>query len=118
MPPLSESNKDDVFSKVYRFLEKSYIFENLNTSRLFLYNTTRKCFYMLKLDENKKYMSILRIKSDCCKIVARISFYNDIEYKSCLPGNVRLYLEKNISKKNKKYTYSELESMFYDKMIV
>lgn len=118
MPPLSESNKDDVFSKVYRFLEKCYIFENLNTSQLHLYNTTRKCFYVLNLSTNKRFMSILRIKSDCCKIVARISFYNDIEYKSCLPENTRLCLERNISKKNKKYTYSELECAFYDKMIV
>lgn len=110
--------QDPRISKVYSFLEKCYIFDDLNTSWLFLYNTTRKCFYMLKLSENKKYMSILRIKMDCCKIVARIHFYNDEEYKLWLPENVRLYVEKNISKKNNKYTYSELEYMLYNKMII
>ncbi len=111
-------DKDDVLLKVNRFLNNCYLFENMNTSRLYLYNTTKKCFYML-CNGGVQFLGIYRLQNDGrVKMVARISFYNDIEYNTCLPDNVRLYLEKNKCKKHKIYKQHQLECIFYNNLII
>ncbi len=109
---------DEIADKLNNFFNNCYLFNNINSSYLYMYNTNKNCFYKAHKSKNSFYIYRLTHISDySVKVVGKIHFMKDDEY-IMINENVRNCLEKIKNKHLIQYKISELEKIFYDNVII